>query len=62
MFQLSHSFIFIVRLLTWGSFPNDCSFLDQKDATSLEYKLDSFSGVYKKLTGKDVHFEFSESA
>ncbi|GAA5861426.1 hypothetical protein JCM1840_005365 [Sporobolomyces johnsonii] len=35
-------------------------FLDQKDATSLEYKLDSFSGVYKKLTGKDVHFEFSE--
>jgi small subunit ribosomal protein S7e len=38
------------------------SFLDQKDATSLEYKLDSFSGVYKKLTGKDVHFEFSESA
>ncbi|BGP12393.1 ribosomal protein S7A [Rhodosporidiobolus nylandii] len=35
-------------------------FLDQKDATNLEYKLDSFSGVYKKLTGKDVHFEFSE--
>ncbi|GAA5858790.1 hypothetical protein JCM8547_004989 [Rhodosporidiobolus lusitaniae] len=35
-------------------------FLDQKDATNLEYKLDSFSGVYKKLIGKDVHFEFSE--
>ncbi|GAA5988564.1 hypothetical protein JCM11641_004605 [Rhodosporidiobolus odoratus] len=35
-------------------------FLDQKDATNLEYKLDSFTGVYKKLTGKDVHFEFSE--
>ncbi|KAL1920454.1 40S ribosomal protein eS7 [Calcarisporiella thermophila] len=33
-------------------------FLDQKDATSLEYKLDTFSGVYKKLTGKDVQFEF----
>ncbi|KAL1918118.1 40S ribosomal protein eS7 [Calcarisporiella thermophila] len=33
-------------------------FLDQKDATSLEYKLDTFSNVYKKLTGKDVVFEF----
>ncbi|KAL1921199.1 40S ribosomal protein eS7 [Calcarisporiella thermophila] len=33
-------------------------FLDQKDATSLEYKLDTFSNVYKKLTGKDVNFEF----
>ncbi|KAG0661870.1 40S ribosomal protein [Rhodotorula mucilaginosa] len=35
-------------------------FLDQKDATNLEYKLDSFSSVYQKLTGKNVHFEFSE--
>ncbi|ORY04908.1 40S ribosomal protein S7 [Basidiobolus meristosporus CBS 931.73] len=33
-------------------------FLDSKDAGSLEYKLDTFSGVYKKLTGKDVVFEF----
>lgn len=29
-------------------------FLDSKDATSLEYKLDSFSSVYRRLTGKDV--------
>jgi len=36
-------------------------FLDTKDATSLEYKLDTFSSVYKKLTGKDVVFEFSAS-
>ncbi|BGO94842.1 ribosomal protein S7A [Rhodotorula toruloides] len=35
-------------------------FLDQKDATNLEYKLDSFSSVYQKLTGKNVHFQFSE--
>lgn len=34
------------------------SFLDSKDATSLEYKLDSFSSVYRRLTGKEVHFEF----
>ncbi|CAO3608896.1 unnamed protein product [Mucor hiemalis] len=33
-------------------------FLDNKDATSLEYKVDTFSAVYKKLTGKEVTFEF----
>ncbi|KAJ2503757.1 ribosomal protein S7A, partial [Coemansia sp. RSA 2049] len=33
-------------------------FLDSKDATSLEYKLDTFSAVYKRLTSKDVVFEF----
>jgi small subunit ribosomal protein S7e len=32
--------------------------LDRKDHTSLEYKLDTFSSAYKKLTGKDVLFEF----
>jgi small subunit ribosomal protein S7e len=35
-------------------------FLDKKDATYLEYKLDTFASVYKKLTGKDVHFEFPQ--
>lgn len=30
------------------------SFLDPKDQTSLEYKLDSFSSVYRRLTGKEV--------
>jgi hypothetical protein len=34
------------------------SILDSKDATSLEYKLDSFASVYRRLTGKDVVFEF----
>ena len=33
-------------------------YLDRKDHTALEYKLDTFSSVYKKLTGKDVVFEF----
>jgi hypothetical protein len=33
-------------------------FLDRKDHTLLEYKLDTFSATYKKLTGKDVVFEF----
>ncbi|EIE79295.1 hypothetical protein G6F62_005289 [Rhizopus arrhizus] len=37
-------------------------FLDAKDATSLEYKLDTFSAVYKKLTGKAVTFEFPANA
>ncbi|ORZ01249.1 40S ribosomal protein S7 [Syncephalastrum racemosum] len=34
------------------------AFLDTKEATALEYKLDTFSAVYKKLTGKTVAFEF----
>jgi hypothetical protein len=34
------------------------SYLDSKDANLLEYKLDTFSSVYKNLTGKDVKFEF----
>jgi small subunit ribosomal protein S7e len=33
-------------------------FLDSKDSSSLDYKLDSFSSVYNKLTGKQVVFEF----
>ncbi|CED84880.1 40s ribosomal protein s7 [Phaffia rhodozyma] len=33
-------------------------FLDNKDSNLLEYKLDTFSSVYRRLTGKDVHFEF----
>jgi small subunit ribosomal protein S7e len=36
--------------------------LDAKDQTSLEYKLDSFSSVYRRLTGKDVVFEFPAHA
>jgi len=33
-------------------------FLDSKDKNNLEYKLDTFSSVYKALTGKEVTFEF----
>lgn len=33
-------------------------FLDPKDRNTTEYKVDAFAGVYKKLTGKDVVFEF----
>jgi small subunit ribosomal protein S7e len=35
-------------------------FLDNKDSTSLEYKLDTFSAVYRKMTGKDVLFDFRQ--
>ncbi|KAK4046592.1 ribosomal protein S7A [Microbotryomycetes sp. JL201] len=33
-------------------------FLDPRDVNTLEHKLDSFSSVYRRLTGKEVHFEF----
>jgi len=32
--------------------------LDPKDRNTTEYKVETFAGVYKKLTGKDVVFEF----
>lgn len=58
---------FCVYFGVWGTGrPTDtqhCNrFLDAKDATSLEYKLDSFSSVYRRLTGKDVVFEFPVQA
>ncbi|RUS32803.1 30S ribosomal protein S7e [Jimgerdemannia flammicorona] len=33
-------------------------FLDNKNTTSIEYKLDIFLSVYKKIMGKDIVFEF----
>ncbi|KAL9255485.1 Small ribosomal subunit protein eS7-like protein [Drosera capensis] len=33
-------------------------FLDSKARNDTEYKLESFSGVYRKLCGKDVVFEY----
>merc|ERR1712127_817489 len=34
--------------------------LDRSQQTQVEHKTDTFTAVYKKLTGKDVHFEFPE--
>ncbi|BBG98633.1 Ribosomal protein S7e family protein [Prunus dulcis] len=33
-------------------------FLDPKERNNTEYKLESFSAVYRKLSGKDVVFEY----
>lgn len=33
-------------------------FLDAKDKNTTEYKLDAFAGAYKKMTGKEVSFEY----
>ncbi|ONK62620.1 uncharacterized protein A4U43_C07F6040 [Asparagus officinalis] len=39
-------------------------FLDPKERNNTEYKLETFSGVYRRLCGKDVVFEYpvTESA
>lgn len=33
-------------------------FLDPKERNNTEYKLESFAAVYRKLSGKDVVFEY----
>lgn len=34
--------------------------LDKSSQTQIEHKVDTFSAVYKKLTGREVTFEFPE--
>lgn len=35
--------------------------LDEKERGGVDYKLDTYSEVYKRLTGKVVNFEFPQS-
>lgn len=35
--------------------------LDKSQQTTVEHKVDTFSSIYKKLTGKDINFEFREA-
>jgi small subunit ribosomal protein S7e len=35
--------------------------LDEKERGGVDYRLDSYSEVYKRLTGKGVNFEFPQS-
>nr|AAN15163.2 ribosomal protein S7 [Anopheles stephensi] len=35
--------------------------LDKNQQTTIEHKVDTFASVYKKLTGRDVTFEFPEN-
>ena len=35
--------------------------LDKTQQTNIEHKTDTFANVYKKLTGKEVTFEFPEA-
>ena len=48
----------IIKVYVPGTGSIDVRFLDSKDSSSLDYKLESFSSVYNKLTGKTVVFEF----
>ena len=35
--------------------------LDKTQQTNIEHKTETFASVYKKLTGKEVNFEFPEA-
>ncbi|XP_020283698.1 40S ribosomal protein S7-like [Pseudomyrmex gracilis] len=35
--------------------------LDKNEQTNIEHKVDTFTSVYKQLTGRNITFEFSES-
>ena len=37
-------------------------FLDSKDSSNVDYKLDTFQSIYQKLTGKQVVFEIPQKA
>lgn len=37
-------------------------YLDAKEKNNSEYKLETMVGVYRKLTGKDVVFEYPVEA
>ncbi|KAM7524213.1 hypothetical protein LguiA_014115 [Lonicera macranthoides] len=39
-------------------YPAEIIFLDPKAKNDTEYKLETFTGVYRKLSGKDVVFEY----
>lgn len=34
--------------------------LDKNQQTNIEHKVDTFGAIYKRLTGKEVTFEFPE--
>ena len=34
--------------------------LDKSQQSNVEHKVETFASIYKKLTGKDVNFEFRE--
>jgi len=36
-------------------------YLDPKERNTTEYKLETFGGVYKRLTGRVVNFEFPQT-
>lgn len=48
-----------IRVKLDGSWPIKVH-LDKVQQNNVELKVGTFSGVYKKLTGKDVNFEFPE--
>ena len=37
-------------------------FLDKSQQTQVEHKVGTYTAIYKKLTGKEVNFEFPEMA
>ena len=57
VYRTQHTLVFWLTRLIWYD-----SRKFEKERGGVDYRLDTYSEVYKRLTGKGVNFEFPQSA